>query len=517
VGLNLPSNCNSGTASAKILMKTSTSLSILVPVYNEEHLVRASLERLIILDRSPLLDRIEIIVVDDGSTDQSERVLSEFQQSVAEAPSGKLEWQFLRHETNQGKAAAIHTALSRANAELTVIHDADLEYHPSDLLRMVQVFLEEQADAVFGSRFLASEYRRVLFFRHELGNRFLTLMCNIVSDLNLTDMETCYKMVRTDLMKSVPLVGKGFEIEPEIAIKLAKRGARIFEVPIRYAGRTYQEGKKISWKDGIRAIGAILRFGYSDYIYAEDIYGSQILGRLNRAPRFTKWMADVIRPYVGEKVLEIGAGTGNLTLQLVPRKLYWASDINPLYLTYLENISRNRPYLHVGYTDGQFGETYPTGKQFDTVICLNVVEHLVNDLGVLQNIHEALGQGGRAIILVPCGPWLLGTLDEVLGHQRRYTRGQLEGLASRAGFRVETMLEFNRVGVIAWWINGKLLRRHTFGFMQIKLLNLLTPLFRVLDKFLPWPPLSLIAVLRKPSLEGDEIPVPPSQASADAA
>ncbi len=180
--------------------------------------------------------------------------MSEFQQSVAAAPPHKLEWLFLRHETNQGKAAAIHTALSQASAELTVIHDADLEYHPSDLLKMVKVFLEEQADAVFGSRFLASEYRRVLFFRHELGNRFLTLLCNLVSDLNLTDMETCYKMVRTDLMKSVPLVGKGFEIEPEISIKLAKRGARIFEVPIRYAGRTYQEGKKIKWKDGIRAI-----------------------------------------------------------------------------------------------------------------------------------------------------------------------------------------------------------------------------------------------------------------------
>ena len=276
--------------------KTSTTLSILVPVYNEQYLVRASLERLKLLDQSPLLDRVEIIVVDDGSTDQTAAVLSEFQRSLEEFPTGKLEWLFLRHETNGGKAAAIHTALSQASSELTVIHDADLEYHPLDLLKMVQVFLDEEADAVFGSRFLASEYRRVLFFRHQLGNRFLTLLCNVVSDLNLTDMETCYKMVSTRLLKSVPLVGKSFEIEPEITIKLAKRGARVFEIPIRYAGRTYQEGKKITWKDGLRAIFAILRFGYSDYIYAEDVHGSQILSRLNRAPRFTKWMADVIRP-----------------------------------------------------------------------------------------------------------------------------------------------------------------------------------------------------------------------------
>jgi glycosyltransferase involved in cell wall biosynthesis len=487
---------------------SSTTLSILVPVYNEQYLVRTSLERLKVLSQSPLLDRIEVIVVDDGSTDQTTVILDEFQLSVAEAPTAKLEWFFLRHETNQGKAAAIHTALSRATAELTVIHDADLEYHPLDLLGMVQVFLEERADAVFGSRFLASQYRRVLFFRHHLGNHFLTTLSNLVSDLNLTDMETCYKMVNTRLLKSIPLVGTGFDIEPEIVVKLAKRGARIFEVPIRYAGRTYQEGKKINWKDGIRAIAAILRFGYSDYIYAEDVHGSQILSRLNRAPRFTKWMADVIRPYVGEKVLEIGAGTGNLTLQLIPRKLYWASDINPLYLSYLENVSRNRPYLRVCYTDGQAGESYPREQRFDTVICLNVVEHLEDDLGALRNIRSVLEDAGRAIILVPCGPWLMGTLDEVLGHQRRYTRTQLRDLVAKAGFSLETLLEFNRIGVIAWWLNGKLLRRRTFGLWQIKILNLLTPLFRLLDNFLPLPPLSLIAVLRKPPSGAMETQVP---------
>jgi len=498
-------------------MKTSTTLSILVPVYNELYLVRPSLERLKVLAESPLLDRIEIIVVDDGSTDQTSAVLREFELSVAATPNPKLEWLFLQHEVNEGKAAAIQTALVRANSELTVIHDSDLEYHPLDLLKMVQVFLDEQADAVFGSRFLASEYRRVLFFRHELGNRFLTLLCNVVSDLNLTDMETCYKMVRTALLKSVPLVGKGFEIEPEIAIKLAKRGALIFEVPIRYAGRTYQEGKKIGWKDGIRAIFAILRFGYSDYIFAEDVYGSQILGRLNRAPRFTKWMADVIRPYVGEKVLEIGAGTGNLTVQLTPRRLYWASDINPLYLTYLENVGLNRPYMRVGYTDGEKGESYPKEQKFDTVICLNVVEHLADDLAALNNIRGVLEDGGRAIVLVPCGPWLFGTLDEVLGHQRRYTRKQLTELVEKAGFHLEKVLEFNRIGVIAWWLNACLLRRRTFGLWQIKILNVLTPLFRVLDNFLPLPPLSLIAVLSKPLFELAQMPARSSLAPVEPA
>ncbi len=487
-------------------MKTSTTLSILVPVYNEQYLVRPSLERLKLLAESPLLERIEIIVVDDGSNDQTTMVLREFERSEAATPNSKIAWLFLRHDFNQGKAAAIHTALAHASAELSVIHDSDLEYHPLDLLKMVQVFLDELADAVFGSRFLAGEYRRVLFFRHQLGNHFLTLLCNVVSDLNLTDMETCYKMVRTALLKSIPLVGKGFEIEPELSIKLAKRGARIFEVPIRYAGRTYQEGKKINGKDGVRAVAAVLRFGFSDYIYAEDIHGSQILGRLNRAPRFTKWMADVIRPYVGEKVFEIGAGTGNLTVQLIPRKLYWASDVNPLYLTYLENVGLNRPYMRVGYTDGEKGESFPKEQKFDTVICLNVVEHLADDLAALNNIREVLEERGRAIVLVPCGPWLFGSLDEILGHQRRYTRKQLTELVEKAGFHLEAMLEFNRIGVIAWWLNARLLRRRTFGLWQVKMLNFLTPLFRVLDDFLPLPPLSLIAVLNRPVYEMTEAP-----------
>src|SRR3984885_6915555 len=339
-------------------MKSSTTLSVLVPVYNEEYLVAASLERLIGLADSPFLDRVQIIVVNDGLSDRTSEAISQFKELLASSPNDKLSWLFIRHEQNKGKAAAIHTALSAATEELCVIHDADLEYHPDDLIKMVEVFLLEQADAVFGSRFIASEYRRVLFFRHELGNRFLTLFCNMVSDLNLSDMETCYKMVRTRLLKSIPLVSTRFGFEPEITIKLAKRAARIFEVPIRYAGRGYQEGKKIGWRDGVRCIGAIVHFALSDHVYSGDETGSEILGRLNRAPRFTKWMADVIRPYLGESVLEIGAGTGNLTLQLIPRPLYCVSDINPLYLDHLSKLALNRPYLQVCFTDGEKGDTY---------------------------------------------------------------------------------------------------------------------------------------------------------------
>ncbi len=238
-----------------------TSLSVLVPVYDEEHLVASSLARLELLATSPRLSRVQVIVVDDASRDGTAEVLRRFE---ADHPAGripKLEWVFLRHERNGGKGMAIRTALARADCEICVIHDADLEYHPKDLLRIVDVFEDEEADAVFGSRFAGSDVRRVLLFHHEMGNRFLTFLTNVVTNLNLTDMETCYKAVRTELLKSIPLVSNDFRLEPELTIKLARRRARIFEIPISYSGRTYADGKKINWRDGLRALGAIARFG----------------------------------------------------------------------------------------------------------------------------------------------------------------------------------------------------------------------------------------------------------------
>jgi glycosyltransferase involved in cell wall biosynthesis len=200
-------------------MSSDLTLSVIVPVYNEQYLAQASLSRLQVLGESSLLRRIRVIVVDDCSTDQTPAVLRHFQKSLdASFGVGKFEWQFLRHKHNQGKGGAIQTGLNYADTDLTVIHDADLEYHPRDLLKMLPLFVEQDADAVFGSRFLVSEFKRVLFFRHTLGNHFLTFFCNLACDLNLTDMETCYKMVRTVLLKSIPLESADFRIEPELTL-----------------------------------------------------------------------------------------------------------------------------------------------------------------------------------------------------------------------------------------------------------------------------------------------------------
>jgi SAM-dependent methyltransferase len=358
--------------------------------------------------------------------------------------------------------------------------------------------VEERADAVFGSRFAGGDARRVLLFRHELGNKLLTFLTNLATNLNLTDMETCYKAVRTELLRSIPIVSNDFRLEPELCIKLAKREARIFEVPISYSGRTYQEGKKIGWKDGFRALWAIVRFSLTDQVYLADAFGSEMLGRLSRAPRFNAWMADVIRPFLGMRLLEIGSGTGNLTRQLVPRDVYVASDVNPLYLKTLDNLTADRPYLTARYTDVTDLASYPEVEGgFDTVVCLNVVEHVDDDVTALTNIRAVLSETGRAVILVPYGPWNFGSLDEVLGHRRRYTEAELRRVAAEAGLEVRRMIRFNRMSSIPWWLSGKVMKKRTFSLFQMKMVNLLTPLMRVVDSWLPLPPMSLIAVMER--------------------
>lgn len=230
-----------------MIERPSIKVSILMPVYNE----RATVEHAVARVRELPVD-LQIVCVDDCSSDGTRDVLANLK------ASGAID-DLVLHEKNRGKGAAVRSALERATGDVVVIQDADLEYDPMDILKLLGPVADGRADAVFGSRF-RGEVSRVLYYWHSLGNWGLTTLSNMLTNLNVSDMETCYKLVRTDLMKSLPLTSDRFGFEPELTARLAQSKARIYEVPISYSGRTYAEGKKIRWTDGVAALWHIVKF-----------------------------------------------------------------------------------------------------------------------------------------------------------------------------------------------------------------------------------------------------------------
>ncbi len=229
-----------------------TRLSVVIPAYNERHTVENLLQR---VAEAPLPSglELEMVVVDDGSSDGTRELLRELE-AKADPP-----FRLIEHPQNRGKGAALRTGFEHAAGDVVMVQDADLEYNPRDYPVLLQPILDDEADVVYGSRFLGGPHR-VLFFWHYVGNRLLTTMSNMLTDLNLSDMETCYKVFRAEVLADLKLYSNRFGIEPEITAKVAKAKVRIYEVPISYHGRTYAEGKKIGWRDGVTAMWAILRY-----------------------------------------------------------------------------------------------------------------------------------------------------------------------------------------------------------------------------------------------------------------
>jgi glycosyltransferase involved in cell wall biosynthesis len=466
-------------------------LSVLVPVYNEVATVQTLLERVMAV---PIPK--QIIVVDDCSRDGTQDVLDRFAATVRDDAMNRL--LVLKHAQNQGKGAAVRTAVAHAVGEITLIQDADLEYDPNDYPKLLQPILDGHADVVFGSRFSGSP-RRVLMFWHTVANRLLTMLSNMCTNMNLTDMETCYKAFRTEILQRIPIRSNRFGLEPELTAKVARLRCRIYEVPISYHGRQYTEGKKIGWKDAFSAVWTILRFRVVGDVGREDA-GFTTLQRVEGLRRYNRFMWELVEPFIGRHILEIGSGTGLMTRYLAARGRLTATDLDAEYVELLGRTFAGNPNVEVRQLDlARLAENGLPQATYDTVICSNVLEHIEDDAGALAAMRSALAPGGRVVLVVPAIKALYGEIDRAIHHHRRYSRVEIETKLRAAGLDVEHVSAFNLLGVPGWWFNSVVLKRKAVPGIQARINDRLVPLLR-LERLARLPiGMSLVAVGRVPS------------------
>lgn len=462
-------------------------LSVLMAAYNEEGTLVRCIERIMSVPLPAGMER-EVVLVDDGSKDSTWLLAQEL---ATRFPAMRV----FQQPKNQGKGAALRRAIKEMTGDVAVFQDADMEYDPFDYTRMLKPILDGRADVVFGSRFTGEE-RKVLLFWHSLGNCGLTLLSNMLNDINLTDMETCYKMFVADKLRMIPLESNRFGIEPEVTAKIARLRLRIYEVPISYDGRTYAEGKKINWKDGFAALWFLFKYRFSSNYALPD---KVALDALEQAPRFNQWMYDMIAPYLGERLVELGSGRGNISRLLRGHGHILLTDYQNNYLDELNERWGHLPTVKVAKLNLSRMQDFSAIQEYkpDTVVCLNVLEHIEKDQAVLDRLQEVLPTGCRLVFLVPYNQALFSEFDRQIGHYRRYQKGELEDKMGQAGFEVERQFFFNKAGVLAWYAANTLGKQRTITPAQTKIYNLLTPLFRIMEPILPMAGLSTIVVARK--------------------
>ena len=461
-------------------------LSVVIPAFNEAKTIREIVARVLAVPVEK-----EILIIDDGSTDGTREMLREL--------DGRDGVRVFLQPVNQGKGAAVSVGFRHATGDVVVVQDADLEYDPMEYLKLLAPIEQGHADVVYGSRFLGGGARRVLYFWHTIGNRFLTLASNMFTNLNLTDMETCYKMFRREVVQSMTIESRRFGIEPEITAKVARRGYRVFEVPISYYGRTYEEGKKIGLKDAFSALWTIIRHAVREAEDPKNV-GHVTLARMGKLEPYNRWLADRFEKSLGQRVLEIGAGFGNMTRHLTPREMIIASDLDAVALEYLRGAFRDDPSIRIAsyrfpLQPGQRREL--EGLALDTVVCLNVLEHIEDDVSTLADLLSILRPGGRLVLIVPAHARLYSSLDVHLRHFRRYEKPELEKKIRDAGFVLEDCRFLNRPGVFGWYVNGRILRRRVLPRGQLSLFKLVLPLLRSEETNPPSWGLSLLAIARK--------------------
>src|SRR5687768_15218725 len=460
-----------------------------MPAFNEKRTLREIVDRVLAVEL-PGLER-ELIIVDDGSTDGTRDILATL--------DGNHGIRVVYQPFNQGKGAAVTRGLREASGDMMLIQDADLEYNPEEYPTLLSPILRGDADVVYGSRFLGSPHgHRVLYFWHSVGNKMLTLMSNMFSGLNLTDMETCYKVMTREVVNRLDLRSQRFGIEPEITGKVARLRARVYEVPISYNGRTYAEGKKIGFKDAIQAAWTILR--YSRWEAPESDVGAVTLRRMARLGVYNRWLHDQFDSFLGRRVLEVGSGVGNQTRYFVDRDRVIASDIEPHYVQELKGTVGQRSNVRVA--SFRFPLTPAdredlVAEKIDSIVCMNVLEHIENDRETLTDFARVLPNGGHLVLLVPAMPSIYGTLDKHLDHFRRYDREPLRQLLTETGFEVESLRYLNQPGVFGWWLNSRVLKRRVIPRAQVGAVRWVMPWLRAERRRSPTFGMSLLALAKR--------------------
>jgi glycosyltransferase involved in cell wall biosynthesis len=456
-------------------------LSVLMPVYNESRTLRTIVERVL---AAPVDLAIELVCVDDRSTDDSLQILEQLARDDDRI-------RVIAQPVNLGKGRALRTAIENMTGDVAIIQDADLEYDPDDYPAVIAPILAGKADAVYGSRFASSETRRVLKFWHAFGNRVLTTIANMANDLNLTDMETCYKAFRSDVLGRLRLTSDRFGFEPEVTARLAQWGARIYEVPISYHGRTTAEGKNIGWSDGLEALWLIFKFRFVDTRATDD---SSVVTRqsIGKARRFRRWVLSQFDGYVGSTIVEVNAGPGHTTAHLLSSDKLLVTDSDP---------------VHVGTLRRRFGQLenvevqlHPGGAgsgEWSTAILFDGLQRVPEPKELLGEVASMVESGGHVLIQVPADTALFGPTDEAAGHVRRFDRDQLEDVIRSAGLECVWLKPFNRFGRLGWRLHHAT-GRTAISAAQATGFDLLIPLAKAWERAVPGPGLSWVAVARVP-------------------
>ncbi|MBX3349698.1 MAG: glycosyltransferase [Nitrospira sp.] len=471
-------------------VRSKPVLAVLIPVFNEVQSIKRLVKRVLASSNEV---EIRVFIVDDCSSDGSGAVLD-----ALACEDSRIT--VLHHNTNQGKGAAIRTAINAATGDFAIIQDADFEYDPNDYSRIIAPLLTGAADAVFGSRYLSGMERQVRGYWHSLGNSFLTTCFNIVHDAHLSDMETCYKALPLNILKSLRLTTDRFGIEPELAARLIAVRARIVEVPISYYPRGYGDGKKIGWKDGLEAIYLIVKFKYFDPIPCLDAAMLRHLA-MAKAPLYQKAIAREIEPFVGDRVLEVGAGIGNLSKHMPGvKELILAEPIKGFRLQLASNMDY-RDYVIISEQDvfSEQGVVWAKNLQPDTVININQLELMDDDKVALDSLASSVAPRGRVVLLLSAQQSLYGSLDNALGRRRRYSLESIRALLKAVGLEVIEERWFGKLVLIGWFFESKIYRRQFFSPKSVSWVDLLSPWMKSIDRWMPWNGLSLLVVAQKSS------------------